>query len=78
MRRLSILVATATLVALQVLAQPGGAPSAGPALTPVTWERLVNAEDEPENWLMYSGTLDSQRFSRLDQVGRPASVCVCL
>lgn len=39
-----------------------------PAFTPVTWERLVNAADEPENWLMYSGTLDSQRHSRLDQI----------
>ncbi len=39
-----------------------------PAFTPVTWERLVNAADEPENWLMYSATLDSQRHSRLDQV----------
>ena len=35
---------------------------------PVTWERLVNAEEEPQNWLMYSGTLDSKRYSRLDQV----------
>ena len=40
----------------------------GPYLTPVTWERLLNAADEPENWLMYSGTLDGQRHSRLDQV----------
>jgi alcohol dehydrogenase (cytochrome c) len=39
-----------------------------PSLTPVTWERLVNAADEPENWLMYSGTLDSKRFSGLDQI----------
>ncbi len=39
-----------------------------PAFSPITWERLVNAADEPENWLMYSGTLDSQRFSKLDQV----------
>lgn len=39
-----------------------------PAFSPVTWERLVNAADEPQNWLMYSGTLDSQRFARLDQV----------
>jgi len=35
---------------------------------PVTWERLVNAEEEPQNWLMYSGTFDSKRYSRLDQV----------
>ena len=40
----------------------------GPYLTPVTWERLLNAADEPENWLMYSGTLDGQRYSRLDQI----------
>ena len=36
--------------------------------SPVTWERLLNAADEPHNWLMYNGTLDSQRFSRLDQI----------
>jgi len=39
-----------------------------PAFSPVTWERLLNAESEPENWMMYSGTLDSQRYSRLDQI----------
>jgi len=39
-----------------------------PAFSPVTWERLVNAQSEPENWMMYSGTLDSQRYSRLDQI----------
>ena len=38
------------------------------AFVPVTWERLVNAADEPQNWLMYSGTFDSKRYSRLDQV----------
>ncbi|MFP6839618.1 MAG: PQQ-dependent dehydrogenase, methanol/ethanol family [Pseudohongiellaceae bacterium] len=39
-----------------------------PAFSPITWERLLNAGDEPENWLMYSGTLDSQRYSKLDQI----------
>ncbi|MEE2792293.1 MAG: PQQ-dependent dehydrogenase, methanol/ethanol family [Acidobacteriota bacterium] len=38
------------------------------SFSPVTWERLLNAADEPENWLMYSGTLDSQHYSGLDQV----------
>ena len=38
------------------------------SFVPVTWERLVNAADEPENWLMYSGTFDSKRYSGLDQV----------
>ncbi len=36
----------------------------------VTSERLLNADQEPENWLMYSGQYNSQRFSRLDQVNR--------
>ena len=64
MKRLAIVLALAALV------QPvtTGQEEAGPSLAPVTWERLVNAADEPENWLMYSGTLDSQRFSGLDQV----------
>jgi len=39
-----------------------------PAFSPITWERLVNAGSEPENWLMYSGTLDSQRHSLLDEI----------
>ena len=38
------------------------------SFVPVTWERLVNAADEPQNWLMYSGTFDSKRYSGLDQV----------
>ncbi|MDD9890868.1 MAG: PQQ-dependent dehydrogenase, methanol/ethanol family [Gammaproteobacteria bacterium] len=39
-----------------------------PAFSPITWERLVNAKDEPHNWLMYNGTLDAQRHSLLDEV----------
>ena len=63
----------ATLMALFAAVQPvaAQAPSPGegvPFFSPVTWERLVNAADEPHNWLMYSGTLDSKRFSRLDQI----------
>ena len=49
--------------------QPPGV-AAFPSLAPVTWERLRAAEDEPQNWLMYSGTFDSQRFSRLNQIDR--------
>jgi len=36
----------------------------------VTWERLVAAESEPHNWLSYSGTHSSQRFSKLDVIDR--------
>ena len=49
-------------------AQEPASGAGGPRFAPVTWERLVNAADEPHNWLMYNGTLDSRRFSRLDQV----------
>ncbi|MCY4122591.1 MAG: PQQ-dependent dehydrogenase, methanol/ethanol family [Acidobacteria bacterium] len=61
----------ATIFVLIALALPAAAPAQddeAPSLRPVTWERLLNAVDEPENWLMYSGTLDSQRYSRLDQI----------
>ena len=69
MKRLATLVvvlACGTLVLGQD--EPSTTGSATPAFSPVTWDRLVHAADEPENWLMYSGTLDSQRFSRLDQI----------
>ena len=63
----------AALVLLLATVQPAAAqePSSGegvPFFSPVTWERLLHAADELHNWLMYSGTLDSKRFSRLDQI----------
>jgi len=39
-----------------------------PAGTPVTYQRLLNAEQEPGNWLMYSGNYQGWRFSRLNQI----------
>jgi len=36
----------------------------------VTTERLTGADREPQNWLMYSGSYASQRYSTLDQVTR--------
>ncbi len=35
---------------------------------PVTYERLLKADQEPGNWLMYSNTYNSWRYSRLGQV----------
>ncbi len=61
---LALLVGAQPVLGQQSESQSGAAPS----FAPVTWERLVNAADEPENWLMYSGTLDSQHFSGLDQI----------
>ncbi len=39
-----------------------------PLQAQVTFERILNAEREPQNWLSYSGTVDNQRYSRLDQI----------
>jgi alcohol dehydrogenase (cytochrome c) len=35
---------------------------------PVGYDRLLKADQEPGNWLMYSGTYNSWRYSRLDQI----------
>lgn len=64
MKRLAFVIALTVSFPLAISGQDGD----GPSLTPVTWERLLNAADEPENWLMYNGTLDSQRFSGLEQI----------
>ena len=39
-----------------------------PSFSPITNERLLNSDAEPENWLMYSGNYFSQRYTRLDQI----------
>ena len=71
MTRLPILVCLALAAApYPVAAQPAASNEGVAVFSPVTWERLVKAADEPHNWLMYNGTLDSQRYSRLDQIDR--------
>jgi alcohol dehydrogenase (cytochrome c) len=42
--------------------------AATPSRAQVTFERILNAEREPANWLSYSGTVTNQRYSRLDQI----------
>ena len=42
----------------------------GAQTTDVSSDRLVRADEDPGNWLMYSGQYHSQRFSRLDQITR--------
>ena len=66
MKRLAIIVAV--LVSVHTLVGQERSTGSAPSFSPVTWERLLNAADEPDNWLMYSGTFSSQRFSRLDQI----------
>src|SRR5437868_12862310 len=36
----------------------------------VTPDRLVNADKEPQNWLMNHRTYDGQRFSPLDRINK--------
>ncbi len=68
-RMLSRLAATFALAAAAHPVSAQTSSGEGEAVfAPVSWERLVHAADEPHNWLMYNGTLDSQRFSRLDQI----------
>ncbi len=54
------------LLAIQVLA----ALSLHAQGLPVTFERLLKADQEPGNWLMYSHTYNSWRFSGLDQINK--------
>src|SRR5262249_1608941 len=39
----------------------------------VSGQRILNAQAEPQNWLTYGGTYQSQRFSTLNQI-TPANV----
>lgn len=48
------------------MASPGQAPAVAQS---VTFDRLVRARSEPQNWLTYYGAYDGQRYSALDQVG---------
>jgi len=42
--------------------------SAPPVTKGVTYERILNARSEPQNWLTYYGAYDGQRNSPLDQI----------
>jgi alcohol dehydrogenase (cytochrome c) len=44
--------------------------SALPVTSNVTFERLIKARSEPQNWLTYYGAYDGWRFSPLDQVNK--------
>ena len=40
------------------------------ALAQVTAQKLERAAADPGNWMMYSGTYDAQRYSRLTQINK--------
>ena len=41
---------------------------AGQRLGPVSYQRIVQAEKEPQHWLTYSGNYNSHRFCTLNQI----------
>src|ERR687889_2301931 len=43
---------------------------APPVAKGVTADRILNARDEPQNWLTYYGAYDGQRYSPLDQINK--------
>src|SRR6516164_893838 len=68
MKRLLALFLLAGSAAI-VLAQGRGGPGNREApVTPVPFERLLRSNQEPQNWLTYSGSLNSQRHSGLTQI----------
>jgi alcohol dehydrogenase (cytochrome c) len=44
--------------------------TAPPVVQGVTYERILDARSEPQNWLTYYGAYDGQRYSPLDQINR--------
>ncbi|MBB5926422.1 PQQ-dependent dehydrogenase, methanol/ethanol family [Streptomyces echinatus] len=45
-----------------------GGDVAPPVVAGVDYERLLNAREEPQNWLTYYGAYNGQRYSPLDQI----------
>ncbi|HET9217151.1 MAG TPA: PQQ-binding-like beta-propeller repeat protein, partial [Terriglobia bacterium] len=58
----------------QIPARVTSAQSVTPRQAPaVTFSRILRADQEPQNWLTYSGTLRGERYSKLTQI-TPANV----
>ena len=64
------MISVALVASVHLVTGQEQAGNVSPSFSPVTWERLLNAADEPHNWLMYSGGYKSQRYSRLNQIDR--------
>src|SRR5437868_10280548 len=59
----------AAMAGVSITALTASEPSAQYKLT-VNRERLLNAQNEPQNWLMMNGDYSSQRYSKLTQINR--------
>src|SRR5262245_62575220 len=53
---------------LSTAAVVGFAAQAGAA--EITWDRLQNADKDPNNWLMYHGSFKGWHYSGLDQINK--------
>ena len=67
-RRL-LTIASAILAGVSITALTASQPQAQYKMT-VNKERLINAHNEPQNWLMMNGDYSSHRYSRLTQINR--------
>ncbi len=56
------------VVAMAAAQQQNGPANKEANVTPVPFERILHASQEPQNWLTYSGTYMSQRYSLLNQI----------
>src|ERR671926_79064 len=57
-------------VAVNAATLSGIVGQAPPAARGVSYERILNARSEPQNWLTYYGAYDGQRYSPLDQINK--------
>ena len=56
--------------ALPYTALSAVAGKAPPVASGLGSDRILNARDEPQNWLTYYGAYDGQRYSPLDQINK--------
>jgi alcohol dehydrogenase (cytochrome c) len=64
-----VTIACTALAGVSILALTASQPQAQYKMT-VNKERLLNAQNEPQNWLMMNGDYSSHRYSRLTQINR--------
>jgi alcohol dehydrogenase (cytochrome c) len=64
-----VTIACAALAGVSITALTASQPAAQYKMT-VNKERLINAANEPQNWLMMNGDYSSTRYSKLTQINR--------
>src|SRR5947209_19479748 len=67
--RKPLTIAATILAGVSIAALTASQPQAQYKMT-VNKERLLNAQNEPQNWLMMNGDYGSQRYSKLTQITR--------